>query len=53
MTELLYVALSVIGCLVIISYGTWVFLVKLKAKDRPVKSFWQWLKNIFEGVMGL
>jgi membrane protein CcdC involved in cytochrome C biogenesis len=53
MAEVLYVALSIIGCLLIIGYGTWLFAVRLKAKDKPAKSFGEWLKHIFEGVMGL
>jgi hypothetical protein len=52
MTEFIYVALSGIACLLIISYSTWFFVVR-KAKDSPARSFWQWLKHIFEGVMGL
>jgi membrane protein CcdC involved in cytochrome C biogenesis len=53
MAEFIYVALSVIGCLLIVSYATWLLVVRLKAKDSPAQSFWQWLKHIFEGVMGL
>lgn len=51
--ELIYVAISVVGFLAIATYATWLCVERLRAKDSPSRSFGQWLKHIFEGVMGL
>ena len=51
--EIIYVVVSIVGCLAIVIYATWLLVERLRAKDKPPRSFGQWLKHVFEGVMGL
>lgn len=51
--DLIYVAILVVSFLAITTYATWLFVERLRVKDSPSRSFGQWLKHVFEGVMGL
>lgn len=53
MADLIYVVVAIIGCLAIISYATWLLFERLKSKDQPARSFGEWLKNVFEAIIGL
>ena len=53
MVEFLIVAGTVVIALGIILYATYLFGHRLRAGDSPVKSFWEWLKNILEAILGL
>jgi hypothetical protein len=53
-------ALSVLVALVYLvlflflaAYATWLFLVRLRAKESPPKSFLRWLRDLFELALGL
>ena len=53
MTDIIFMALSILGCLAIIVFATYLLLERLRNKDGPVRSFGEWVKNVVEGVMGL
>lgn len=53
MMELLFVVALVIGALAIALYATWLFVHRLRAGESKAKSFREWLKHIFEAVIGL
>lgn len=52
-TELIYTVIVLVGFLTITTWATCLLLKRLKAKERPSRSFREWLRHIFEGVMGL
>jgi hypothetical protein len=53
MIETITVIVSVIVASVIILYATWLFVHKLRAGESKAKSFGEWLKHLFEAIMGL
>ena len=53
MTGFIIVLGTVLIALAIILYATYLFGHRLRAGDSPVKSFWEWLKNIIEAILGL
>lgn len=46
-------AAIVIGALTIITYATWLLFFRLKRGESKPKSFLEWLRNVFEAVIGL
>jgi len=53
MEELILGLLAVLFALMIIFYATWLLFHRLLSGDSPKKSFWKWLKNIAEAILGL
>lgn len=56
MLEILHnfgVALTLAGAITIGLYATWLFVYRLRTGEKPAKSFFAWLKHMFEAVMGL
>ena len=53
MIDLIYVGVSIIGCLAIVGYATWWLAGRLKAGGGAARSFRQWIRLVFEGFMGL
>jgi hypothetical protein len=53
MSDFIIVIGTVLIALGIILYATYLFGHRLRAGDSPVKSFWEWLKNILEAISGL
>jgi len=53
MEELILVLLTALCALTIILYATWLLFHRLRSGDSPKKSFWEWLKNIAEAILGL
>jgi hypothetical protein len=53
MAELLFVLVVVVAALSIILYATWLFVHQLRIGESKTKSFWEWIKHIFEAIMGL
>jgi hypothetical protein len=51
--DLIYVFFVVLGTLVIALYATWYLVFRLKKGDSPASSFWEWLKNLAQAVLGL
>ena len=49
----LYVVLTIAGALAIVLYATWFFLHRIRKGEKTSKSFFTWLKHLFEAVMGL
>jgi hypothetical protein len=39
--------------LFLVAYVTWLFAVRLRAKESPPKSFLRWLKDLYELLLGL
>jgi hypothetical protein len=52
-TELLVVLVGVAAALAIILYATWLLAHRIRAGESKAKSFGEWVKHIFEAVMGL
>jgi len=53
MVDLLFVIFGVVVALTIIAYATWLLGHRLRAGDPKAKSFWQWIKHVFEAIWGL
>jgi hypothetical protein len=53
MIEAIIVIATVFAALTIILYATWLFVHRLKAGDSKARSFGEWLKHLFEAIMGL
>lgn len=53
MIELLFVLGGIVAALAIAIYATWLLAHRLRAGESKAKSFGEWLKNIFEAIMGL
>jgi hypothetical protein len=53
MIEIITVLVSVIAASTIILYATWLLVHKLRAGNSKAKSFGEWLKHLFEAIMGL
>lgn len=51
--ELIAVMLTVLGCIALVLYATWLFGHRLRRGMRASKSFGQWLKHLSEAVWGL
>lgn len=51
--DLLVVMFGVAVALTIIAYATWLFAHRLRAGEAKAKSFGEWLKHVFEAIMGL
>jgi hypothetical protein len=51
--QVIVVILSVLAAVTIILYATWLFVHRLKAGESKARSFGQWLKHLFEAIMGL
>ena len=49
----LYIVLKILGALAIVLYATWLFQHRLRKGEKVSKSFFTWLKHLFEAVMGL
>ena len=49
----LYVVFTIVGALAIVLYATWLFLYCIRKGEKVSKSFFTWLKHLFEAVMGL
>lgn len=41
------------GALTIVPFATGFFVHRLRKGDKPSKSFFAWLKHLFEAVMGI
>lgn len=50
--DVMIAVVSIVGCVSIALYATWLFAHRLKAGESPRKSFWQWLKHLGEAVWG-
>jgi Tfp pilus assembly protein PilE len=53
MVELLVVVVGIAIAAAIALYATWLFVHRLRAGESKAKSFGEWLKHIFEAIMGL
>lgn len=53
MTDFIYVVVVVLGALTIIVYATWLLVFRLKKGDPKYLSFREWVRNVFEAIMGL
>jgi TRAP-type C4-dicarboxylate transport system permease large subunit len=53
MIEFLFVIALVAGALAIVLYATWLFVHRLRGGESKTKSFREWLRNIFEAIIGL
>jgi hypothetical protein len=51
--EALLVLVSVVGCVSIAGYATWLLAHRLRAGESPRRSFLEWLKHLAEAVWGL
>jgi len=46
-------AITVAFFLLLVAYVTWLFVVRLRAKESPPKSFLRWLRDLFDLAQGL
>ena len=53
MVELIFVLVGVVAALAIVLYATWLLAHRLRAGESKAKSFGEWVKHIFEAIMGL
>jgi hypothetical protein len=56
MDSVLSILLGVIAFaifLLLVAYVTWLFCVRLRAKESPPKTFLRWLRDLFDLAQGL
>lgn len=53
MIDFLVAVVVIAGALAIITYATWLLWFRLKGGESKPKSFLEWLKNVFEAIIGL
>ncbi|NRF69156.1 hypothetical protein HLB44_19355 [Aquincola sp. S2] len=51
--DLVAVVLGVVAALTIIVYATWLLVTRLRGGSRAAPSFWEWLKNVLQAMLGL
>jgi len=50
---MLFSIVTILGCLAIVLYSTWLFIHRLRSGASPKRSFWAWLKHLYEALWGL
>lgn len=53
MSDALGIIITVAIVLAMISWASYVLFKRLKSGEPKLKSFWEWIKSIFEAIWGI